>query len=166
MKVCPHCAEMVQDDARVCKHCHRNIPSKLGQWIPPLAAVLAVALTLAYLRPLNDDVTAMEGALVDDRQASAPSHIDLTQAYAESSWQAHCAGRYPDNFTMRAACGRNSMRGYQDFVAIRAHYEADPAMMLALAGCYADYTMSGVTDFSMAGACARNQERGYLEVNQ
>lgn len=28
MRKCPHCSEQVQDDAKVCKHCSRDIPPK------------------------------------------------------------------------------------------------------------------------------------------
>ena len=94
-----------------------------------------------------------------------PLPVIVGEDYANSSYNALCANRYPSDFSMRAACRRNAKSGRSDFIDIWNRYISNDSMNLALQNCFQRYTEDGSTDFAMLGACARNQERGFKEIN-
>jgi hypothetical protein len=101
-------------------------------------------------------------------EIAQPNEVSVRtgDAYAKASADHRCSERYPTDFSMQAACGRNAESGREDFIDIWNRHLSNPAMNIALQGCFGRYTESGFTDFSMAGACARNQEDGLADVNR
>jgi len=104
-------------------------------------------------------------AMLANEAANANDPIP-TRMEIERDILRHCAGQYPEDFTMQAACTRNARRGAADWIEIRGRYSPSTGMDRALAKCRKTYSGSGEADWTMIGACARNQERGYREVAQ
>jgi hypothetical protein len=99
------------------------------------------------------------------RSIERSTEVRTDEEYAKASKQSHCSERYPKDFAMQAACGRNADSGRRDFVDIWNEYIGSGSMNIALQECFARYTENNKTDFAMAGACARNQKDGFKTVN-
>jgi hypothetical protein len=95
-----------------------------------------------------------------------PTVVDTSNSYFKESSRAHCADRYPADFTMRAACERNAKTGFADFKWMWGAYQSQPPVIDALTMCFDRYTDAKVTDFMMVGACARNQQKALEELDR
>lgn len=180
VKKCPQCAEEVRSEAKICRFCrytftdenHASSPASTTRTANWLIIGLLTLGGVWFCASLSQPTTS--NSVTDLTEATNPFSISeptllganqLDEAAVQASISAHCADRYPADYTMRAACERNAADGVSDFGKIWNRHLADTSMLAALSNCHERYTNSGITDWSMAGACARNNEEGYGQVN-
>lgn len=73
MKKCPQCAEMVQDEAKFCRHCGANLVNRKGQALgiiiigfAGLAAIAGIASTGDYEKPSSAPLASVHDADLRD----------------------------------------------------------------------------------------------------
>lgn len=177
MPYCTHCGTETAVTARSCPECGRNLTvshNSAKTAFFTIGLVLSLAVIVFTFSTSSPSTVAISERGEPDRpsgsigSAEQPPEllpVNMSAAYAKSSYLKLCAEKYPTDFSMRAACSRNAQSGRIDFIEIWNRYLAIGSMNLALQNCYQRYTESGATDFAMLGACARNQEQGLKETS-
>jgi len=173
---CPRCCEKIIVGAEFCRFCDHELTdaerSRAANSTRTRNVIFGIgaALLLGWCVSTWPGMSYIPHSAIGDGAApptSAPvARVDvrIDDAYSQASKDALCADRYPTDFSMRAACGRNSDSGRSSFIEIWNRHLSDPAMGAALEQCFVKYTEGTHTDFSMIGACARNQESGYRDT--
>lgn len=94
-----------------------------------------------------------------------PAPVELvTKDEMRTRTAPYCADQWPDDLSLRAACGRNAAEGMAAFNTIAKRYTDQPDMRRALEGCRQQWVNEASADYSLLGACARNQEQGLREM--
>jgi len=179
MAQCPRCKEEIHRDAVKCKHCYHELTADeqksaraaitKGQRLLRAIGIAVLAIGALYSfspsspPPTQEDREQALDLVFGSHDIQNPQPVDVSERYRQESESSHCKARYPDDFSMRAACGRNARSGFADFVRIRERHATNGDFANAMALCFYRYTVDRVTDFAMVGACARNQDEGFRE---
>jgi hypothetical protein len=75
----------------------------------------------------------------------------------------HCAGEWPNDFSMQNYCLKGQAEGMLRFKA--ASDTIGKPLEKALEKCTEQWTKARVPDWSMIGYCAKNQADDYLKIN-
>ncbi|MBD3425787.1 MAG: hypothetical protein GF409_00990 [Candidatus Omnitrophica bacterium] len=70
MKRCPYCAELIQDEAKVCRYCHKKVSGLWGRRIILIAVIAALLFFLVfYLAEAQKTIGDIRGLFIEFRQA-------------------------------------------------------------------------------------------------
>lgn len=166
MSFCSRCGTELASGTASCPQCGESSKSDARTATIALASVFGLAFLLS-LCSINRTASKVPPSLTRS-ESSQPEDfpVKTDEIYAKESSQSRCSERYPVDFAMQAACGRNADEGRAAFVEIWNRYLDNSAMNTALQACFSRYTERNITDFAMAGACARNQEEGLKEIRK
>ena len=85
-KTCPHCRELIDKDATVCSHCHRDQPKPAPPRLPSVAASQSVAPT-----------PSPTPATVADPTMPCPlcgQELQVSSLKQGENWCTHCLGKF------------------------------------------------------------------------
>lgn len=166
MPFCPKCGTAVATKAEKCPTCSTalRIANTDGRTVSIVFVLVFGFAVFVYLA--GSPTPSTSPLSKEDISTAANDNIQVKTdaAYVRASSDTVCSKRYPNDYSMRAACVRNADSGLADFVDIWNRHLQNGSMNIALQDCFNRYTEQDATDFSMAGACARNQEDGFREV--
>lgn len=166
MPFCSRCGTELPSGSASCIRCGETPKSDARTAAIALASVFGLALLVSQCSTSQTASKVPLSTTHPARPQPEDVSVKTDEAYARESSKRRCSERYPVDFAMQAACGRNADEGRTAFVEIWNRYLGNSAMNTALQACFARYTVEQTTDFAMAGACARNQEEGLREVGK